>query len=124
MYDRDANLIGKDDNDFIARAVLSVQKLEYSTDDTIPEPKWYNLYFLTGGAVSGQILLSFAIVRDDYSFNKLENELRLEDQVEMNEYSVSMNILGLRGLQSAGILPVKKAFVQFNLKSLVAPNHG
>lgn len=33
-----------------------------------------------------------------------------------------MNILGLRGLQSPGILPVKKAFVQFNIKSLVPPN--
>ena len=86
VYDKDQNLIGGDTNDFIARAVLAVQKLEYSTDDTILEPKWYDLFYMTGGAVSGQILLSFAIVRDDYNFNKLEHELRLEDQVEMKEY--------------------------------------
>jgi hypothetical protein len=33
-----------------------------------------------------------------------------------------MNILGLRALQSPGILPVKKAYVQFKIKSLVPPN--
>lgn len=35
-----------------------------------------------------------------------------------------MNILGLRGLQSPGILPIKKAFLQFNLKSMVPPSLG
>jgi hypothetical protein len=37
---------------------------------------------------------------------------------------VSINILGLRDLQSVGILPVKKAFIVFNLKSLVPPDEG
>ena len=35
-----------------------------------------------------------------------------------------MNILGMRGLQSPGLLPVKKAFVNFNLKGLVPPMIG
>lgn len=35
-----------------------------------------------------------------------------------------MNILGLRGLQSPGILPVKKAYICFNLKSMVPPALG
>jgi len=35
-----------------------------------------------------------------------------------------MNILGMRGLQSPGLLPVKKAFVNFNLKGLVPPSIG
>lgn len=33
-------------------------------------------------------------------------------------------MLGLRSLQSPGILPVKKAFINFNLKSLVPPAMG
>ena len=37
----------------------------------------------------------------------------------MREFQVSLNVLGMRGLQSPGILPVKKAFVKFNLKSLL-----
>ena len=35
-----------------------------------------------------------------------------------------MNVLGMRGLCSPGILPVKKAFVKFNLKGLVPPTVG
>jgi hypothetical protein len=68
--------------------------------------------------------LSFAIVSDDFMFKKSLKKLRLENEVEMKEYKVSMNILGLRGLQSAGVLPVKKAFIQFNLRSMVPPALG
>jgi len=35
-----------------------------------------------------------------------------------------MNVLGMRGLQSTGLLPVKKAFINFNLKGLVPPSIG
>jgi hypothetical protein len=44
--------------------------------------------------------------------------------VPRSEFELDINILGLRDLQSAGILPVKKAFVVFNLKSLVPPDDG
>jgi hypothetical protein len=44
--------------------------------------------------------------------------------VKSDEFQVDINILGLRELQSVGILPVKKAFVVFNLKSLVSPDDG
>ena len=42
----------------------------------------------------------------------------------MREFQVSLNVLGMRGLCSPGILPVKKAFVKFNLKGLVPPTVG
>ena len=44
--------------------------------------------------------------------------------VEMQEFQLNINVLGLRTLQSPGILPVKKAFINFNLKSLVPPSMG
>lgn len=34
---------------------------------------------------------------------------------------VEMLVLGLRNLQSPGLLPVKKAYINFNLKSLMPP---
>ena len=40
----------------------------------------------------------------------------------MDEMDVNMLILGLRQLESPGILPIKKAYIQFNVKSLVPPN--
>lgn len=42
----------------------------------------------------------------------------------MAEYQFTLNILGLRNLQSAGVLPVRKANILFNLKSMVSPEVG
>ena len=73
---------------------------------------------------SGEILVSFSVVEDDFNFEKPLNAVALHENVEMHEFQVSMNVLGLRGLQSPGLLPVKKAFVNFNLKGLVPPTIG
>lgn len=85
---------------------------------------WHKLYFKKGGPPSGEVLLSFAVVADDYNFKRSLEKLKMENEVEMKEFGISMNILGLRGLQSPGILPVKKAFLQFALKSMVPPALG
>jgi len=103
--------VGSDSEDFLARALLYVQNINYSDGDTVPTPEWHNLYYKKGGPVCGEVLLSFAIVADDYNFKRSLEKLKLENEVKMKEYGVSMNILGLRGLQSPGLLPVKKAFL-------------
>jgi hypothetical protein len=58
-------------------------------------------------------------VSDDFNFKIPVKYMNLMDNVQFDEYTIEINILGLRDLQSNGILPVKKAFIQFNLKSLV-----
>lgn len=45
----------------------------------------------------------------------------LYSRVTRSEFNTDILILGLRNLQSPGILPVKKAFVKFNCKSIVPP---
>ena len=48
----------------------------------------------------------------------------LEDSsavVDFSEFRVELNVLGLRGLVSPGLLPVKKAYIDFLLKSMVPP---
>lgn len=92
--------------------------------DVIPRPAWHKLYYKKGGPVSGEVLLSFVITSDDYAFKRNLLNLNMEGEVQMAEFGVTMNILGLRGLMSPGILPVKKAFLQFNLKSMVPPKLG
>lgn len=124
LYDKDTSCIGSDSEDFLSRALLFVQNMDYSNGDTIPKPEWHSLHFRKGGPTCGEVLLSFAIVADDYNFKKTLEKLKMEKEVEMKEFGVSMNILGLRGLQSPGLLPIKKAFLQFNLKSLVPPALG
>jgi len=49
-------------------------------------------------------------------------EIRLyNDVVPFEEYEVEINVLGLRNLASPGILPIKKATVEFRVQSLVPP---
>jgi hypothetical protein len=71
-------------------------------------------------------LVSFTKYSDDYHFEIPENghdyALKLSSTVDVREMCVNMLVLGLRNLQSPGILPVKKAFIKFNVKSLVPPD--
>jgi hypothetical protein len=100
--------------------------MPYSTTEAIVTPKWYPLRFKNGGPQCGEVLMSFAVVEGEYMFKTAVNKINLpvEAGIKMREFNVMMNILGLRHLQTAGILPVKKAFILFNLKSMVSPDVG
>ena len=41
--------------------------------------------------------------------------------LQMSEFKCEIMVLGLRDLVSNGLLPIKKAYVKFNLKSLLPP---
>lgn len=60
----------------------------------------------------------------DFNFPCLAKDQNLSKEVKTDEYSVSCQILGLRNLKSPGILPVKKAFINFNIKSMLPPDLG
>ena len=85
-------------------------------------PRWHPVRFSEGEPQCGEILVSFAVSEVDYNFQMPAVSVDLNARVEKKEMDVNMLILGMRQLQSPGILPVKKAFVQFNVKSLVPPN--
>jgi hypothetical protein len=127
--DQDESLIQKNTLNFMCRSVIPINKLTYSTGDlselgtdNIFEPKWYDMSTGAGMPASGAVLASFCIVKDDHKFkaNNLKH-VDLEGMVAMDDFDVSINILGLRNLQSPGLLPVKKAFIAMNAKSLVSP---
>ena len=127
LFDMDVNTVTKNSVEFLSRAVLSLEDiLPYSTTDAISTPKWYPLRFKKGGPQCGEVLMSFAVVEGDYMFKTVVNKINLpvEAGIQMREFNVMMNILGLRHLQTAGILPVKKAFILFNIKSMVSPDVG
>lgn len=92
--------------------------------EEIPDhPKWHPCFFSPGTAKCGELLVSFSVAADDFKFGVSDpKEVDLASKIEKREFGVSMNILGLRNLASPGILPVKKAFIKFNIKSLVEPN--
>ena len=44
--------------------------------------------------------------------------------VHFDEFNIEINVLGLRSLVSSGLLPVKKAYISFGLKTLSPPLAG
>lgn len=70
---------------------------------------------------AGEILVSFAVVSDQFEFKQKPKQVDLRAGIDFKEYNVEVNVLGLRNLQSFGLLPVKKPFIKFNLKSLLPP---
>ena len=127
VYDDDA--LG---SDFICRCTIPLDEAAYTVDDEdedaeeqkVARPKWHGCKLKPTSPVQGEILVSFSIVADDFSYKIPLNYMNLKDEVNFKEFTVSLNILGLRDLKSVGILPVKKAFIVFNLKSLVPPDEG
>jgi len=90
----------------------------------VPRPKWHGCKLKPSAPDQGEILVSFSIVADDFGYKVPLNYVDLKKDVGFKEFTISINVLGLRDLQSVGILPVKKAFIVFNLKSLVPPDEG
>lgn len=122
IWDHDEGVF--DSDDFIGRSVIFLKDAAVSNDDEIPsEPKWHNVImgFSQDDPSIGKVLVSFAVVPDDYRFKVPIEYMKLTDYVEFKEYNVEINCLGLRNLQSFGLMPVKKPFIKFNIRSLLPP---
>jgi len=72
--------------------------------------------------VCGQVLCSFVLADDDFAFKDALDQVSLVKEVKTKDFNVDINVLGLRDLQSFGILPIKKAFIQFSIRSLLPPS--
>jgi len=67
------------------------------------------------------MLVSFSVVEDDYTYKIPITYLKLTEEIEYKDFNVEINVLGLREVESFGLIPVKKPFVRFNLRSLLPP---
>jgi hypothetical protein len=57
----------------------------------------------------------------DFKFDIPVKEVDLSKEVQTKEFNIDIHILGLRELQSFGIIPVRKPFIKFNTRSLLPP---
>lgn len=112
-----------DADDYLGRCVVYLKDAATSDDDRIPEPKWHDIRigFSDKEPPCGQMLISFSVVVDDFSYKIPINYLKLTDEIEYKDFNCEINILGLRSLESFGLMPVKKPFIKFNLRSLLPP---
>lgn len=67
------------------------------------------------------MLASFIIEADDYDFETPSKYMDLSTKIESKEFLVDINVLGLRNLESFGLMPIKKPFIKFGIKSLLPP---
>jgi len=130
VWDTDVGFFDGTD-DFLGRAVVYLNEAAVVDPvrhpdadlDKPPQPKWHDLRVGSDPNLPtcGQVLCSFAVVEADYRFAKPYKLVRLADEVKTAEFKLDLNVLGLRELESFGLLPVKKAFVKFNTKSMLPP---
>lgn len=104
--------------------------------DDIPYPQFFPVKRRTKDPwdpVTGpSLLLSFSIVDINKKFRVHTEDIKLEEMyiirpgvplgmpdLKIKEFKCKITITGMRELVSPGILPIRKAFVKFNLKSLL-----
>ena len=136
IYDVDKAFVGEDTTDYIGRCIVHPHEAAYAMitedEDTLdtrpPVPKWHPVKYSSGSKQSGQILVSFIQPEtDDHVWKVVNKDVKMvgmqDDSavVRFDEYRIEMNVLGLRSLASPGLLPVKKAYIDFLLKSMVPP---
>jgi len=113
--------------DFLGRCVVhlkDIHKDDLSDGSEIPEPKWYPIKFGTDAdsPECGQILVSFAKFDAEIVPTPLDYmDEKMHEMVDKLPFDVFINCLGLRELESIGLIPIQKAFVSFMVKSLTDP---
>jgi hypothetical protein len=79
------------------------------------EPQWIPIVYSSKSEGvkldAGKILASFTLISLD-QFRELDNQdyPKLKE-IETEDFELKLNILGLRGLKSTGLLPVKKVCI-------------
>lgn len=79
IWDKDDGVL--DGDDYLGRCVVYLTNASITSGDDIPTPKWHDirLGFSETEPACGQMLVSFAVVEDDYSFKTPINYMKLTD---------------------------------------------
>ena len=83
-------------------------------DTTLSDPKWHQLFLPKSNSPQGEILLSFYI----FDATHRNSVRKIQTVPETIPYAFEINILGLRDLKPFSLLPIKKAYINFEMNSL------
>ena len=109
----DYDTIGK--GDLLGSSYVWLSDSPYKLNSTeLVKPKWHQLYLPKSNAPLGEILLSFYIFDKDHY--KMSNAINPKPKTI--PYTFEINILGLRDIKPLAMLPIKKAFIKFDMNSL------
>ena len=107
--------IGKDE--LLGSSYIWLSDSPYKINDISPmKPKWHQLYQPKSNSPQGEILLSFYIF-DQKPEHKFMYR-NINPVPETKPYTFEINILGLRDIKPLSVLPIKKAYIKFDMNSL------
>ena len=86
--------------------------------NTIPKPKWYDICH-SHKLKMGRVLLSFQLLE----FSPDLSSKLADIELEKTAYKVKIKLLGLRDLESSGVIPVKKPYLKMNISPLKGDGH-
>lgn len=128
IWDEDNDLLDSTD-DFMGSAVIDLKQaatcfhsIHYKQQlNECPTPTWHKVRetLKPDSKECGEILCSFVVVPEEFKFQLPIEKFYLTDFVPTLLYQVKINALGLRELQSIGLLPVQKAYLKFNIRSML-----
>ena len=105
-----------DKNDLLGYSYIWLGDSPYKINDTSEmKPKWHQLYLQKSNAPQGELLLAF------YIFDQKENKYKyreIQPVPKTKPYTFEINILGLRDIKPLTMLPIKKAYIKFDMNSL------
>jgi hypothetical protein len=84
----------------------------------IPKPRWYEVSH-SHKLKMGRVLLSFQLLEHSADLASKLADICLEKSA----YKVKFKLLGLRDLESAGVIPVKKPYLKMNVSPLKGDRH-
>ena len=104
-------------NDLLGSSYIWLSDSPYKVNDTsVMKPKWHQLYLPKSNSPQGELLLSFYIF-DQKPEHKFMYR-NINPVPETKPYTFEINILGLRDIKPLAMLPIKKAFIKFDMNSL------
>ena len=102
-------------DDLLAYSYIWLSDANYAINSIdLVKPKWHQLYLPKSNRQQGEILISFYILDSNHS-KCMYDIVSIPETVP---YSFEINLLGLRDLKPLSLLPVKKAFIKFDMNSL------
>mmetsp|Transcript_26555 Transcript_26555/g.23533 ORF Transcript_26555/g.23533 Transcript_26555/m.23533 type:complete len:547 (-) Transcript_26555:46-1686(-) len=97
--------------EFLGYAVCLLEDKFCNTTEPVL-PTWIPVQYGSSNQGYGKVLMSFNAYSD---YNLIPRDLSIEPVTR--KYFMNMKILGLRNLKSMGVLPVKRAFIRFDIDS-------
>ena len=125
LLDKDTKTLSNDTYEFMGSNIVNLKEWPVASTaediETPVKPTWYNLS-IDRNTKSGKIKLAFKVIKQS-QFNTFKQinpkgTARTNIDIPKTRYRIKINMLGLRDLQSTGILPVRSVEVKISTSSI------